>query len=522
MTVGNSENLLTGNPISTGSIPNYPNFGPNGDALVEFSLLPFQTTGTTITGCFTNGVPCPPNSQQPIVPLPAGVTVDAQTLAQYNSCALPTGTYSSGQPNSTPVVITGASVPGIGQLLQTGPISSTTFVPAAAIGNSQVTVYACRPTVAPAWLNSPLYPGNSLTDSAGVIIPGAPSPWANGNGPFPVKSTMPGVDAFGRGPVPTIAGLTCPLSATSTCTGPNCVPVTKSELGVFRAPTAFLEDSNGSNAYDSTTDRWIPNFYTNNLAPLGGAQASDMAVAGDWTGDGHSKIGIYRQATGQWFLDINNNGIFDGGDIVYAFGGVAGDLPVVGDWAGLGKSCVGLFRSGFLWVLDANCSGAFEGSGAGQDAVFPFGGLAGDVPVVGAWQGGITRVGVVRAFFSGTPLTQQGPPFYWVLDGCSSTANCLSGTVANHPMDTTRGNFPFGGVVCTSTAVPGCPVAGPLLTSDIYVTGDWLGTGTSHAGIYRAGNWIEDLGTGPAGTHTYDTFFQFGGTASDKPLIGKW
>jgi len=50
------------------------------------------------------------------------------------------------------------------------------------------------------------------------------------------------------------------------------------------------------------------------------------------------------------------------------------------------------------------------------------------------------------------------------------------------------------------------------------VTGDWLGTGTWHAGIYRGGSWIEDT----TGAHTADTFWQFGGIANDQPLPGKW
>src|SRR5581483_6131046 len=95
------------------------------------------------------------------------------------------------------------------------------------------------------------------------------------------------------------------------------------------------------------------------------AQATDIAVAGDWTGDGKSKVGIYRPTTGQWFLDTNNNGIIDSGDTApFGYGGVAGDKPVVGDWTGTGKTCVGIFRQGFLWVLDTNCNNSFDANDA--------------------------------------------------------------------------------------------------------------------------------------------------------------
>jgi len=80
-------------------------------------------------------------------------------------------------------------------------------------------------------------------------------------------------------------------------------------------------------------------------------------VVGDWTGTGKSKIGLFRSGY-FWILDMNGNGVFDGTgvgqDVAFAYGGISGDVPVVGDWAGTGVSQVGVFRSGYLWVLDAN------------------------------------------------------------------------------------------------------------------------------------------------------------------------
>jgi hypothetical protein len=112
-------------------------------------------------------------------------------------------------------------------------------------------------------------------------------------------------------------------------------------------------------------------------------------VVGDWTGTGTSKIGLFRQGF-FWILDANGDGILDnvnqtGGDQAFAFGGIQGDVPVVGDWDGGGTSKVGVFRSGFFWVLDANGNHQFDGTAAGQDLAFPFGGIAGDKPVVGKW-----------------------------------------------------------------------------------------------------------------------------------------
>lgn len=547
-TVANPENLFTGNiipPFGPGSLPNYPNFGQNGGTsgqqLVEWSLLPFQTTGTSITGCISStncaaGNPLTGGtggnlnggnvSVLTAIPLPQGVTVNPQTLAQYNACALPTGTF-----NGTP--ITGASIPGIGQLVQTGPVSQTTVSTVLNGTNSMVTLYACRPTIAPAWLNSPLYPGNN------VSFPSSPEPYANGNGPYGGSNggatvvQVTGCIALGsapcpggHGPVPSIATITCPLS------GSGIVPpvVAPSRLGIFRpgvtaggtsaGGSAFLLDQTGANAYIPGQARFIQNFFTPGGFNGVTAQVGDMGVAGDWTGDGHYKVGIYRASTGTWYLDANNDGVYDAGDYTYTFGGLTAggnvDTPIVGDWTNIGKSCIGINRfnqtttpiGAMVWLLDLNCNGTFDNTPT--DAFFPFGGIKGDVPVVGAWTGLGTpgvgfKAGVVREYApAGVPI---GSPFFWVLDAGAANA----GTAATaHP-------------ACTSSTQAGCtanttPFAYGGLAGDIFVTGDWEGTNIWHAGIYRQGNWIEDT----TGAHTYDTFYQFGGLATDTPVVGKW
>jgi hypothetical protein len=269
--------------------------------------------------------------------------------------------------------------------------------------------------------------------------------------------------------------------------------------GVSRGNVAFLEDTNGNGAYDAGADRWIANF----TGP-GGYLAGDVPVAGDWTGDGHAKVGIYRASTGQWFLDANNNGIYDAGDFTYGFGGIAGDLPVVGDWNGLHKDCVGIFRQGFYWILDMNCNGAFDGSP--KDATFPFGGLQNDVPVVGKWTGGNTRVGVVRCYFR-PALNTCDPtspyPFFWVFDNADASAGSDAGS--HQPASYA---FGFGG-----------------LQGDVFVTGDWTAKGTSEAGVYRNGYWVLDtaLPTDPQALHQVPGLqFPYGGAGGDKPVPGKW
>jgi hypothetical protein len=83
-----------------------------------------------------------------------------------------------------------------------------------------------------------------------------------------------------------------------------------------------------------------------------------------------------------WILYTNGNHTIDTGDQVFPFGGITGDVPVVGDWNGDGRTKVGVFRMGFFWVLDTNGNQTFD---AGTDQAFAFGGITGDIPVVGKW-----------------------------------------------------------------------------------------------------------------------------------------
>jgi hypothetical protein len=60
----------------------------------------------------------------------------------------------------------------------------------------------------------------------------------------------------------------------------------------------------------------------------------DFPVVGDWSGTGEVRIGVFRPSTGEWFLDMNGNGKFDGCAVDACPGpfGQPGDLPVVGKW----------------------------------------------------------------------------------------------------------------------------------------------------------------------------------------------
>jgi len=118
-------------------------------------------------------------------------------------------------------------------------------------------------------------------------------------------------------PVCTLAGTTLTIVAAGTCTITATQPgnsfhlaaasvnqsftvlaIKPSEVGVFRQSFAWLLDANGNRSYDGAAQG--EDYFYFNFVP---AQTGDIPVVGDWSGSGTTKIGIYRPATGQWFLD---------------------------------------------------------------------------------------------------------------------------------------------------------------------------------------------------------------------------
>jgi len=119
------------------------------------------------------------------------------------------------------------------------------------------------------------------------------------------------------------------------------------------------------------------------LGPFGAS--GDIPVVGDWDGTGIVKIGIYDPSHGTWQLDLNGNGKWDGCkvDKCITFG-QKGDIPVVGDWNASGTAKIGVFRpTTGEWWLDLNGNGKWEGCNV--DKCLTGFGQPGDLPVVGNW-----------------------------------------------------------------------------------------------------------------------------------------
>jgi hypothetical protein len=109
-------------------------------------------------------------------------------------------------------------------------------------------------------------------------------------------------------------------------------------------------------------------------------QTGDLPVAGDWEGDGIDSLGVFRQ--GVFYLRPARLAEPKAGphaeEIVVEFG-EAGDLPVVGDWDGDGVDTIGVYRAGEFLLRNSNRAGL-------PDIVVQFG-AEGELPVAGDWDG---------------------------------------------------------------------------------------------------------------------------------------
>jgi hypothetical protein len=165
------------------------------------------------------------------------------------------------------------------------------------------------------------------------------------------------------------------------------------KIGVFRVVGGvgrFYLDMNGNGVWDGPGVDSAINF----------GMTGDLPVVGDWNGTGRTKVGVFRVVggVGRFYLDTNGNGIWEPAlDTLVLNYGATGDIPVSGDWSGNGSTKIGVFRvvAGVgNWYLDRNGDGVFNNAG---DTFYNNFGVTGDLPVVADWSGtGTTKVGVFR------------------------------------------------------------------------------------------------------------------------------
>jgi Ca2+-binding RTX toxin-like protein len=222
-------------------------------------------------------------------------------------------------------------------------------------------------------------------------------------------------------------------------------------------------------------------------------QSGDLPLVGDWNGDGKDEIGAYHQAassaqSNSYILDVGAPGA--SGETAYSFG-LRGDIPIVGDWNGDNQDDVGTFRSnavgGPYFFLDEGARG-FSGTTRGELG-YQFG-LAGDVPLIGDWDGnGIDDLGVYR------PSSSR----YYLDEGTRGWTGQTAGELG----------YQFGR--------PG----------DAPLVGDWNGDGRDDFGSFRRNSngtttFSLDVGVrGWTGQSPEELGFVFG-FVGDRPLVGDW
>jgi hypothetical protein len=209
--------------------------------------------------------------------------------------------------------------------------------------------------------------------------------------------------------------------------------------------------------------------------------AGDIAIVGDWTGDGVDKIGVYRPSDHTFVLDVDGTDSATSADLVASFGAL-GDLPTVGDWNGDGIDEVGVYRPGNgLFYLDVDNSYSANAEDV-QSAPF---GTAEDLPVAGDWNGdGVDEIGVYR------PSTGR---FYLDMD--------------------TSYSWTTGDIETEAFANP----------DDLPVVGDWNADGATDIGVYRPSTRAFLLDSDGSDTWTsQDLQTAAFGSAGDRPLSGRW
>lgn len=180
---------------------------------------------------------------------------------------------------------------------------------------------------------------------------------------------------------------------------------------------------------------------------LYGNWADDATTPGDWDGNGTTTVGVARRDGNEKRWALRNSNTPGSPDIAFDYGNYQ-DVPIVGDWNGDGIDTVGVYRpapaggqEGTFLLRNSNTAGP-------PDITIDYGGF-GDQPAVGDWNGdGVDTIGVYR------PAGSPGQEATWLLRNSNTPGQ---------PEIT----FRYGGY------------------GEIPLEGDWDGNGTDTIGIWR-------------------------------------
>ncbi len=275
--------------------------------------------------------------------------------------------------------------------------------------------------------------------------------------------------------------------------------------------------------FDSEDD--IANEFT-------GWMIDDVEVTQQCAAPTQDKIGVYRSSNRQYLLDTNGNGVWNPGTDTACQFGVAGDLPLVGDWNGDGDDDIGAYRPSsrlFLLDLDESCTW-----NAANDSAILFG-ASGDTPIIGDWNGdGDDDIGIYRPSNRLFRLDVNEDGVF----NAGSDSQFLFGLSGDRPLvgDWNGDGDDDIGIYRPSNRLflldlnennvwnPGSDLGYLLgLVGDQPLVGDWNGDGDASIGVYRPSNRLFLLDHDENGLWTSGTDLGYiFGASGDTPITGSW
>ena len=281
------------------------------------------------------------------------------------------------------------------------------------------------------------------------------------------------------------------------------------EAGIASAaqgPFTFVSATTWSRT-DMAESHWMVGDGNTSFEALFG-QANAIPITGDFNGDGITEIGVFID--GQWFIDLNGNGVWDEGDVWYELGD-QGDQPVTGDWDGDGKTDIGIY--GPIWPGDIPASLVEPGI---PDAANPpterlknmppkeEEATSGERLIQRTPQSKIRADLIDHVFLYGDP-ENRAVAGDWNGDGIATIGVFNSGhwrldVNGNGHIDEGDTKFGFG------------------QDGDLPIVGDFNGDGIDEVGVYRAGTfYLDSNGDGKLGPE--DAVIEKGGP-NDRPVAG--
>lgn len=237
--------------------------------------------------------------------------------------------------------------------------------------------------------------------------------------------------------------------------GPTTIGVYQTTSGAF-----FLRNSNSNGPADQT-------FF------FGAGSVGNIAIAGDWDGNGTDTVGLYNRSSGVFLVNVDGQ---PNADITFNFGLVNNQnwQPIAGNWDKKNGDSIGLYdpTAGVFYLRDTNSNG-------NADTTFYYGPQSSTwLAIAGDWDG-------------------DGRDTVGLYDPSTSTFYLKN---SNNP-----GNADLIIQYGSPNLLP--------------VVGDWDGNGTDTIGLYNPaiGSWqLKNSNTGGAADLTF--FFASGG----NPIAGDW